>query len=255
VAEVSKEKDVDMDAVRTSVVATLMAKEYGPRMHRLEQKCIALSASNQKLQADAATAQARSERTRDLNRRLCREVNEARSERTVAFEELEQLKQQVERFQREAKQARCENAALREALRASQQHVVELSRSQSDSCGELAMAPAQPESFPSMGFTGDAHFIPSDESGPDPALLMVPVSHQELQTCDGDHTMCSCTNNCSWGCTFHRVYSDSLLLAHREIAARISHGPPGLEPEIPPGLECNLTGANLQQHGFYMVPA
>jgi hypothetical protein len=242
----------DMDTVRTSVVATLMAREYGPRMHRLEQKCLTLIASNNQLTADAEIAQARSEKTRELNRRLCREVNEARSERTVAFESMEQLKQQVKRAQEEVEQVRSESATQREALQVSQQ---ELSTTRG-LFAALQAATAQ-DCFHSKSASIGHECSPSNENGPAPSPLVVPLSNEPHiismvplsnephivsrvtpESDPGDvikDAKCSCGNS-AWGCACHRVYSDRLMLAHREMAAMVSRGPPGLEMEAPPGL-------------------
>lgn len=211
-----KTVDPEMEEIRTSVVATLMAREYGPKMTRLESKCMDLYDRNHRLQVDSETATARSEKTRELNRRLCREVNEARSERTGALEELDRLKQEMAVALREVKQARCENSDLRESFQSSQEQIRELTRLLSDASKKPPLEPLQ-------------------EEGPDPSLLAVPMN--------GKDGMCSCSGHSTWGCTVHRVYSDSLLLAHRSMATKISDGPPGLEMELPPGLDGNAAEA------------
>jgi len=212
-------------------------------------------AANNQLQADAEVTQVRSDKTRELNRRLCRDVNEARSERTVALEDLDRLKQQVEFAQQDTKQAqqdlkqvqmqnfklgetlrtseqqaqldlqqvRMENLSLREALKASQQEVLELSIAQCDTASELSTGN-------SVSGALDGISTPSNDSGPDPAILVVPLAQED----------CTCSDHFTWGCPSHRVYSDSLLLAHRDIATRISNGPPGLEMDAPPGLEVSF---------------
>lgn len=232
----------DVEAVRTSVVETLMAREYGTlareygtKMNRLEHRCIALYAANRQLQWNAQEAQERSDKTRELNRRLCREVNEARTERTNALEELDLLKQQAHKAQAELKRVRAENATLSEALQASQHEVFELSRSMS-----VLSAKHGGETFQDMSASRQEEH--PGEQGPDPNLFVVPMSCEPDRIDCGTSkstTVCSCSRSGSWGCELHCIYSGNLLLAHRDIASRICHGPPGLEIEAPPGLVCD----------------
>lgn len=218
-----KDASADMDAVRTSVVATLMAREYGPRIHWLEGKYMELRASNQQLQSSSDSLQTRFEKTRELNRRLCREVNEARAQRTSAVEELEKSREQMQEASQVAEQLRLENSNLREALAASEKRVLELSRVKAKAAKAQKAADKKRERA---------------EAGPDP-MLLVPTSQEQCSTEGIDQIAdvpCMCSNPLTWGCPAHRTYSDSLLLAHRSMAQRIALGPPGLEPESPPGL-------------------
>jgi len=247
----------DRDAVRTSVVETLMAREYGPKMGRLEQKCLALYAANQQLRWDAEQAQTKSEKTRDLNRRLCREVSESRSERTVALEELERVKHQSQKLQEEIKRVRSENLSLREGLKDFELKVSELSRPQPVAHKQdQTITDTLQNEIGSITTIQDALL----DQGPDASFLMVPADPEAMPCISEDlhsDTMCKCTSKSAWGCPVHRVYSDSLLLAHREIASRISMGPPGLEMELPPGLECmgKLDVQPSSQSGLCLVPA
>merc|ERR1719253_335770 len=134
-----KQESPDREAIRTSVVDTLLARECGPswaRTQRLEQRCLALYAANQQSQWNAETAQSRMEKTKELNRRLCREVHEARTERTKAVEELERLQQDTQKNVDEVKQARADNLSLQEALKVSQRKVLEQSRKQSKAAAD-----------------------------------------------------------------------------------------------------------------------
>jgi hypothetical protein len=187
---------------------------------------MSLYAANQQLQEDVKTAQQRSEQARELNRRLCRETNDARSVRSSALEEVELLKKQVAQFQKEAKKARSENASLHEALQASRQELLELAEAKVDVIDNTCV------------FGLDT------------------ISLEQLQIDEEIHpgnAVCSCNTDRPWGCSLHRVYSDGLLLAHRELASRVSRGPPGLELEAPPGLEVSLAAAS--NRGLHLVPA
>lgn len=239
----------DRDAVRDSVVGTLMAREYGPKMGRLEQKCLALYAANQQLQRDAEKAHTSTEKTRDLNRRLCREVNEARMERTVALEEVERLKQQTRKQHDELKQIRAENLSLHNAFKDSQRQVIQITEALNAQHEALELSRLQsetPRKLSNLDETCQTDWSTVgensiDDQGPDPALLMVsPVSFDSDQNSTQSNsfdTECKCNHGSTWGCALHHVYSGSLLLAHRDIALRISQGPPGLEAELPLGLE------------------
>jgi len=239
----------DIEAVRANVVATLMDKEYRPRIQRLEDTCLALRTSKLQSESDAHRATEHSQKTRELNRRLCRELNEVRSERTVALEELGRLHQAVERARKEVKQVRSENTTLQEALQDSQQQVLHLtlSRLESDSCNAVPVELSDAVHFPGMG------------SAMDPCISSNEPEAKLAQHEDGgriEDTICRCNEHLSWGCTLHRVYSDSLLLAHRDVSSRISRGPPGLEPEAPPGLDCMHTEMSGQPWGrLHLMPA
>jgi len=232
---------VDVEQVRASVVATLMAREYGPRMGRLEQRCLSLQASNQQLQANSEQSNTRSEKTRELNRRLCREMTDARSERNSAFEELDRLKQLLNLSRQQVEQVRCENSTLTEALQASQVQVLELS-------SETAEKPSHVVDLLQKSTTSDdkcgrVHVL---EAELHPTSLTEPDSQEQLRFGDG---ACRCNDKTSWGCDLHQVYSGSLLLAHRQTTSRISCGPPGLELEAPPGLEFKFTEGALPPWG------
>lgn len=215
---------VDVEQVRASVVATLMAREYGPRMGRLEQRCLSLQASNQQLQANSEQANTRSEKTRELNRRLCREMTDARSERNSAAEELDRLKQLLNLSRQQVEQVRYENSTLTEALQASQMQVLGLSR----------------ETAPKPSHGVDLLHVHELEAELHPTSLTEPDNQEQLPFEDAT---CRCNDKTSWGCDLHRVYSGSLLLAHKETTSRISRGPPGLEIEAPPGLEFKFEAA------------
>jgi len=253
----------DIEAVRANVVATLMDKEYRPRIQRLEDSCLALRTSKMQCESEAQRALDASQKTRELNRRLCRELNEVRTQRTAALEELERLKQEVKSWsgsskkwelelecsRKEVKQMRSENTTLQKALQDSQQQVLDLtlSRLESDSRNDVPAELSNAEGLPGVGSAVDNQYISISEA-----------EAKLAQKEDGGHngdTMCGCNDHFSWGCTLHRVYSDSLLLAHRDVASKISRGPPGLEPETPPGLECMLAGMKQPQGRLHLMPA
>lgn len=231
--------DVDRseaDAARTSVVATLMAREYGPKIQRLEQHCLSLYTSNQQLQRDASQTQLRFDKTRELNRQLCREVQEVRSERTAAVEELERLREEARQARSDALQVRCENDLLRESLRDAKEQLLELSKV------ELAM----PEAAKAKSSAAKVDDF-DDVELPIVVRLEPEVAQSEhlnmASECHAADAACRCHLDLSWGCPSHRIYSDSLLLAHREVSNRIAKGPPGLCLDAPPGLEGMMDAA------------
>lgn len=250
------ENGIDVESARTNVVATLMDKEYRPRIQRLEDTCLALRTSKLQSEFEAQRAVESSQKIRELNRRLCRELNDVRTERTAALEELERLKRevrterttardQVERLKlevdlvrKEMKQAQFENASLREALQDSQQKVLDLTlnRLESDACNDVSPQALDTELSSVMDSAVDAQDTSSTGLG----------SNLQEGNLNGD-TVCRCHDDHSWGCHLHRVYSGTLLLAHRDAASRISSGPPGLELEAPPGLEFMHAGGGRQQ--------
>jgi len=239
-----------IEFVRSKVVATLMDKEYRPRIQRLEDTCMALQNSKLHWESDAQRAVEQSQNTRELNRRLCRQLNEVRSERTLALEELQRLKQELERTHKEVNQTRCENTSLREALQDSQQqvHNLTLCSLEADSTNDARAEPSNAKSCAGVSSTTDIECTFSGEPQGE-------LSQQEDRGCARD-IVCTCNDPRSWGCTIHRLYSDSLMLAHRDVAARISRGPPGLEPEAPPGLECMLAEMRGQPFsGLHLMPA
>eukprot|EP00929_Paragymnodinium_shiwhaense_P085825 TRINITY_DN46283_c0_g1_i1.p1 TRINITY_DN46283_c0_g1~~TRINITY_DN46283_c0_g1_i1.p1 ORF type:complete len:437 (+),score=119.83 TRINITY_DN46283_c0_g1_i1:83-1393(+) len=64
------------------------------------------------------------------------------------------------------------------------------------------------------------------------AEMVSPTPSELSRSCNG--TSCSCGGG-SWGCQTHRMYSGSLLLAHRQLTLRaFAKPPPGLS--APPGL-------------------
>merc|ERR1711879_186437 len=141
------------------------------------------------------------------------------------------MKRRFERTQDELSQVQHENAALREALEASQRQVLELSKWQ-----------------PNMQPLTSVDSAPSQDAGPDPELFAIPADRESYQenvnVIENSDVRCSCNSNLSWGCPLHRVYSNSVLLAHRDIAAKIAQGPPGLSMSAPPGLD-GLTNSPL----------
>jgi len=209
-------------------------------MQRLEDKCLSLYATNQQLQAGSQASQDRFEKTRELNRRLCRDINDSRTERTAALEELDRHKAQMEQVQQKLNQGLSENAALREALEATQLKMLELLRSQSDSCSKPSAGSLLFEFPPGLSAVADDADAACHE-------ISIAPSSDEDEVHFGD-AVCRCNTG---GCSLHRVYSDSLLLAHRGIASKILRGPPGLELELPPGLEFAHT--QTQEHGLHTV--
>jgi len=247
-------KDVtgtNIEVVRNKVMATLVDKEYRPRIQRLEDSCLALRASKLQFESDAQRALDQVQKTRELNRRLCRDLNEVRSERTAAIEELDRLKHELERALKQAKQTQRENTTLREALQDSQQQVVDLTLSslKADSSNDVQAEASTVQSVLGMSLTADKECSFSSEP-------QAELGQHEEGGCIGDN-VCRCNDNLSWGCSLHRTYSDSLLLAHRDVASRISRGPPGLEPEAPPGLEFIRAASSGQQPWgrLHMMPA
>jgi hypothetical protein len=242
--EVDTGVGTDMQAVRESVMATLMDKQYRPRMQHLQDMCQALRVSKMQFEYDAQQATESSQKTRELNRRLCRQLSEVRTERTAALEELERLKQEVERARKETKQAQSENTTLRDALRDTQQEVIHLTlaKLESDSCDETPT-----ETFLAEHISREASTAMTDtsmsflETGVELGQYEDPFSIEEA--------VCKCNDHGSWGCSVHRRYADSLLLAHRQVASSIARGPPGLELEAPPGLEFMATTARQQPRG------
>jgi len=189
-------------------------------------------------------------KTRELNRRLCRELSEVRSERTLALEELQRLKQELERTFNEVKQTRFENTSLREALQDSQQqvHNLTLCSLEADSTNDARAEPSNAKSCAGVSSTTDIECTFGNEP-------QVEFSQEEDRGCATD-IVCTCNDHLSWGCPIHRIYADSLMLTHRNVASRISRGPPGLEPEAPPGLECMLAEMRGQPFGgLRLMPA
>jgi len=240
----------NIETVRSKVVATLLDKEYRPRIQRLEDTCMALQASKLQWASDAQRALEQSQRTRELNRRLCRELNDVRSERTLALEELQRLKQQLERTHKDVEQTRCENASLRGALQDSQQQVLNLTlcSSEANSTNDTQTERSNAKSCAGVSSTKEIECTFSNEP-------QAELSQQDDRGCARD-SVCTCNDHLSWGCPIHRVYSDSLMLAHRDVASRISRGPPGLEPEAPPGLECMFAEMRGPPFGrLHLMPA
>jgi len=234
---------VDIEPVRPSVSATLMATEYGPKMEQLEKRCMGLYVLNQQFQVDAKKAHTCSEKTRELNRKLCREMTESRSERNSVTEELDRLRQLLNLSRKQVEQVQCENSTLSGALEASQLQVLELSSKSASESSQVDL-------------------LDQSTSTDDMCRLGHEVEAEPMETNAEEHIQfeavtCKCNNHTSWGCDLHRVYSGGLLLAHRETASRISRGPPGLEIQAPPGLESMLAGVGRVPYAsaLHMVPA
>lgn len=207
-----------------------------------------LYALNQQFQVDAKQAHTCSEKTRELNRKLCRETTDARSERNSVSEELDRLKQLLNISRKQVEQVQCENSTLSEALQASKLHVFELS---SRSAAEPSKVDLLDKSTSTDDTCRPGH---EDEAERCPILPTEPNAQGHIQF---EAVTCGCNNHISWGCDLHRVYSGGLLLAHRETASRISRGPPGLEIQAPPGLESVLAGVGRAPcaSALYMVSA
>jgi len=233
----------DIEQVRPSVSATLMATEYGPKMEQLEKRCMGLYVLNQQFQVDAKKAHTCSEKTRELNRKLCREMTESRSERNSVTEELDRLRQLLNLSRKQVEQVQCENSTLSGALEASQLQVLELSSKSASESSQVDL-------------------LDQSTSTDDMCRLGHEVEAEPMETNAEEHIQfeavtCKCNNHTSWGCDLHRVYSGGLLLAHRETASRISRGPPGLEIQAPPGLESMLArvGRAPYASALHMAPA
>jgi len=234
----------DMQAVRESVMATLMDKQYRPRMQHLQDMCQALRMSKMQFEYDAQQATESSQKTRELNRRLCRQLSEVRTERTAALEEVERLKQEVERARKEMKQAQSENTSLRNAMQDTQQQLLDLTlaKLESDSCDQIST-----ETFVAEPISREASTAMTDSSMPSHETAVELGQYEDPFGIEED--VCRCNSHGSWGCAVHRRYSDGLLLAHRQVASSISRGPPGLELEAPPGLEFMAATARQQPRG------
>jgi len=70
-----------------------------------------------------------------------------------------------------------------------------------------------PPGLPVLSELADVH---------EPVPIPVPDLH-------GDCLAANCPQTLAWGCTTHRAYGRSLLLAHREMNLFIQGGPPGLD--------------------------
>lgn len=243
------------DDIRTSVVAALMDKEYRPKIQRLEEQCFRLMAAKQQSEANAQIAAEQSEKTRELNRRLCKELNEVRLERTTAMEDLEktqkemvrqaafieELKDEAEKAQKALKMVRDQNSAsqskLLESLRKSEQQVLELTLKALESDDSTAILSEGAAPSVTSSHAKGMSSMQLDVALPLPEIRVEAAEPGADAVVSSSEATCRCNDHSAWGCPACNIYSNNLLLAHRQLSTRIAKGPPGLELEAPPGLE------------------
>lgn len=188
----------DMFLARAAACADLAR----PPVRGLERRCAELYAETQQLKAGLNAAADRIRQVQDLNLRLCSELKTVRdqhdaqraADRRAAVHKISGLRRQMRR-----RGHQC--LRLRRLLRLRTYRRARVRRA--ENCSEEG--PAIPSEIT------DAYADDSIGSGFDA------------------ETTCKCGQMYAWGCSLHCVYSDKLLLAHRDVGRRISLGPPGLE--------------------------
>lgn len=196
-------------------------KSYEARLRRLEDRCSKLAGENVVLRVEAAASKARQKNLQELNIRLTREVQEARHERDILADKMGRLAKDRQEQSRQAEPslepAPEESAALILAYSGKPAEAGTWSRTLTPPPGLETRRQLPIEVFDAM----DDVVGPFPEEGPCGCAGLVVFAAGMDASAEG-------ADVASWACEQHRVYSARLLLAHRDVQARIAQGPPGL---------------------------
>eukprot|EP00405_Crypthecodinium_cohnii_P021884 CAMPEP_0206468334 /NCGR_PEP_ID=MMETSP0324_2-20121206/29559_1 /ASSEMBLY_ACC=CAM_ASM_000836 /TAXON_ID=2866 /ORGANISM="Crypthecodinium cohnii, Strain Seligo" /LENGTH=489 /DNA_ID=CAMNT_0053941755 /DNA_START=229 /DNA_END=1698 /DNA_ORIENTATION=- len=239
---------------------------YDEHIRRLERRNQDLFADNVTLRKMAREAETNQEKTRELNLRMGKEVQQARREAARLLGRTTSLEEEVARLRSELKAAKRATKATAKAHsihpqveEVAVQTVMEevapvVEEPAMESVAVEACAASQTPSECSAVEEVSTNFSETDCSSPPPGLELevseVGDAEAEVVASPCDTTAsptstsnCSCCNNLVWGCTEHNVYSPQLLLAHREISLRPVRAPPGLEDMVDLSVETSTLRA------------
>jgi len=188
--------------------AALMVRDYEMRLRHLERQCRELGVENLHLRSDLEVSQKQTQKNRELNLRLGQEVLDARRLRSEANKEVHKLSEEL---------------LLRGAAEPVDEKAEDLLEAEQPSAS-LA------EVMPPPGLEGGWPLLEPVEAGPP---LSLGFGLQLCSTCDVP----------GWGCEEHQVYSDRLLLAHRDMSLELALGAPGLERPPHSGAVESFAGA------------
>lgn len=206
-----------LSPTRAAAVAPRRAPEpsaalavYDAQLRKVEGRCRDLIAENRLLKAVSDAAVAEQEKTRELNLRLSREVQQSRRSAAEA--------------ERRAAAVEAELRRVRDDLR--------LARRKAKTLAQPSVQLAAEET---PAATADAAAADCAEDSEETAAELAEASPRSAASADSWEPA-PCTCGTAWGCPQHLSYSGALLLAHRELSLTIAAGAPGLELDVPPGL-------------------